>query len=158
MAGGIANGNGPGRGGGRWRSGARRRGGYQPMSQINVTPFVDVMLVLLIVFMVTAPLLTAGVRVDLPKSQAETINEPVEPLVVTVDRKGDIFIQETRVKLGQLVPRLKAITGEKPGTRIYVRGDKTIDYGRVMTVMGRINGAGFTKVALVTEQALEKGQ
>jgi len=158
MAGGVANGNnGSGRGG-RWRSGARRRGGYQPMAQINVTPFVDVMLVLLIVFMVTAPLLTAGVRVDLPESQANTINEPVEPLVVTVDREGAIYIQETRVELAQLVPRLNAITGEKPDTRIYVRGDRAIDYGRVMTVMGRINGAGFSKVALVTEQELERGQ
>ena len=155
MAGGLANGN----GNGGWRRvGGRRRSGYQPMSQINVTPFVDVMLVLLIVFMVTAPLLTVGVPVDLPKSQADSINEPVEPLVVTVDGEGAIYIQETKVKLGQLVPRLKAITGRKPDTRIYVRGDKAIDYGRVMTVMGHINGAGFTKVALVTEQDLGNAQ
>jgi biopolymer transport protein TolR len=154
MGAGIANGN----GGGRGRFGRRRRGGYTPMSQINVTPFVDVMLVLLIVFMVTAPLLTVGVPVDLPESKAEAINEPVEPLVVTVDGQGDIFIQETKVALGQLVPRLRAITGRKPDTRIFVRGDRAIDYGRVMTVMGRINGAGFSKVALVTEQDLEDGR
>ena len=153
MAAGIANGN-----GGPGRRRGRRRGGYTPMSQINVTPFVDVMLVLLIVFMVTAPLLTVGVPVDLPKSKAQAINEPVEPLVVTVDGEGRIFIQETAVELGQLIPRLRAITGRKPDTRIYVRGDEGIHYGRVMTVMGRINGAGFSKVALVTEQDLENGQ
>jgi biopolymer transport protein TolR len=151
MAGDVSNGTGG-------RRGRRRRFQYTPMSQINVTPFVDVMLVLLIVFMVTAPLLTVGVPVDLPESQAQSINEPVEPLVVTVDGEGDIFIQETPVELAQLVPRLQAITGRKPDTRIYVRGDRAIDYGRVMTVMGRINGAGFSRVALVTEQDPADGQ
>lgn len=149
MAAGIANGNGGGR-----RGRGRRRFSYTPMSQINVTPFVDVMLVLLIVFMVTAPLLTVGVPVDLPKSEAQAINEPVEPLVVSVDGEGRIYIQETEVRIGQLVPRLRAITERKPDTRIYVRGDRAIDYGRVMTVMGHLNGAGFTKVALITEQDL----
>lgn len=148
MAGGIANGgmSGPRR---------RRRRAYTPMSQINVTPFVDVMLVLLIVFMVTAPLLTVGVPVELPKSKADAINEPVEPLIVTVDGTGDIYIQETPVELDQLIPRLQAITRRKADTRIYVRGDRAIDYGRVMQVMGTINGAGFSRVALVTEQDLE---
>ena len=144
MAGGLAGGGGIR----RKRRGHRRS--YTPMSEINVTPFVDVMLVLLIVFMVTAPLLTAGVPVDLPKTQANTINEPVEPLVITVDRAGKIYIQETEVAYDKLVPRLQAITRRKPDTRIYVRGDKDLAYGRVMQVMGRLNGAGFEKVALVT--------
>lgn len=135
-------------GGGR----RRRRRGYTPMSQINVVPFVDVMLVLLIVFMISAPLLTVGVPVELPRSQAEAISEPVEPLVVTVDRQGDVYLQETPVTLEQLVPRLQAITERRPDTRIYVRGDQSITYGRVMQVMGMLNGAGFSRVALVTER------
>jgi len=155
MAGGFINGNGNGGGIG---AGRRRRRAHTPMSQINVTPFVDVMLVLLIVFMVTAPLLTVGVPVDLPKSQAQSINEPVEPLVVSVDGEGRIYLQETEITLPELVPKLRAITERKPDTRIYVRGDKAIAYGEVMRVMGRINGAGFTKVALVTEQDLEDGR
>jgi biopolymer transport protein TolR len=146
MAGGLAGGGGIR----RKRRGHRRS--YTPMSEINVTPFVDVMLVLLIVFMVTAPLLTVGVPVDLPKTQASAINEPVEPLVVTVDRDGKIYIQETEVPFENLVTRLRAITESKPDTRIYVRGDKEIAYGRVMQVMGRLNGAGFSKVALVTNR------
>lgn len=144
MAGGLAGGGGIR----RKRRGHRRS--YTPMSEINVTPFVDVMLVLLIVFMVTAPLLTVGVPVDLPKTEATPINEEVEPLVVTVDKSGALFIQETEVGADQLVPRLQAITGRKPDTRIYVRGDKEIAYGTVMQVMGRLNRAGFSKVALVT--------
>ena len=128
-----------------------RRAAWAPMSDINVTPFVDVMLVLLIVFMVTAPLLTVGVPVDLPQTDAENISTPDEPLVVSVDAKGIIYIQETAVIDAELVPRLKAITGNKPDTRIFVRGDKAIDYGRVMQVMGLINAAGFTKVALLAE-------
>ena len=134
-------------GGGR----RRYRRGFRPMSEINVTPFVDVMLVLLIVFMVTAPLLTVGVPVDLPETKADAISDPVEPLVVSVDREGRIFLQDTEVEPAALVPRLRAITENKPDTRIYVRGDKAIDYGRVMEVMGLINAAGFTKVALVAE-------
>jgi biopolymer transport protein TolR len=122
------------------------------MSEINVTPFVDVMLVLLIVFMVTAPLLTVGVPVDLPKSQASAINEDSEPLVITVDREGTIYIQETEVPFDNLVTRLNAITERKPDTRIFVRGDREIAYGEIMRVMGRLNGAGFEKVALITEQ------
>ncbi|MBK1697323.1 protein TolR [Rhodovibrio salinarum] len=146
MAGGLQGG-----GGIRRRRRGHRRS-YTPMSDINVTPFVDVMLVLLIVFMVTAPLLTVGVPVDLPKSQASPINENTEPLVVTVDRNGSIYIQETEVPFENLVTRLNAITERKPDTRIFVRGDREIAYGRVMQVMGRLNGAGFEKVALITEQ------
>ena len=133
----------------------RRNGRYMPMSEINVTPFVDVMLVLLIVFMVTAPLLTVGVPVDLPKTQASQLSDQVEPLVVTVNAEGRLFIQETETESGQLVPRLQAITQNKPDTRIYVRGDQAINYGRVMEVMGLINSAGFTKVALIAEMPQE---
>jgi biopolymer transport protein TolR len=136
----------------RGRSGGgRRRGRWAPMSEINVTPFVDVMLVLLIVFMVTAPLLTVGVPVDLPQTRAQNISEPVEPLVVTVDRQGAVYIQETPVELGALVPRLVAITENRPDTRIYIRGDRALQYGRVMEVMSTINAAGFTRVALIAE-------
>ncbi len=136
--------------------GGRRRGSYKPLSEINVTPFVDVMLVLLIVFMITAPLLTVGVPVDLPKVKAKSIAEAVEPLVITVDAEGAIFIQDTEVELKNLVPRLAAITDNKADTRIYVRGDRSIDYGRVLEVMGTVNVAGFTRVALIAE--LPKGQ
>ena len=146
MAGGLQGGGGVR----RKRRGHRRS--YTPMSEINVTPFVDVMLVLLIVFMVTAPLLTVGVPVDLPKSQASAINEDSEPLVITVDRAGTIYIQETEVPFDNLVTRLNAITERKPDTRIFVRGDREIAYGEIMRVMGRLNGAGFEKVALITEQ------
>lgn len=125
--------------------------GYVPISQINVTPFVDVMLVLLVVFMVTAPLLSVGVLIDLPKTQAPVLEGQDEPLEVTVDSSGQVYVQELEVEMAQLVPRLIAITGRKPDTRIFVRGDRTIDYGRVMEVMARINVAGYTRVALVTE-------
>ena len=135
--------------------GGRRRGSYKPLSEINVTPFVDVMLVLLIVFMITAPLLTVGVPVDLPKTRAKSIAESVEPLVITVNAEGVIFIQDTEVELEKLVPRLVAITDSKADTRIYVRGDKSINYGRVLEVMGTVNVAGFTRVALIAE--LPKG-
>ena len=131
--------------------GGRRRGSYKPLSEINVTPFVDVMLVLMIVFMITAPLLTVGVPVDLPKIKAKSIAESVEPLVITVNAEGVIFIQDTEVELENLVPRLAAITDNKPDTRIYVRGDKSINYGRVLEVMGTVNVAGFTRVALIAE-------
>jgi biopolymer transport protein TolR len=137
-------------------SSSHRRGTYRPLSEINVTPFVDVMLVLLIVFMITAPLLTVGVPLDLPKTKAKSIAESEEPLVISVDAEGLIYIQDTEVELEKLVPRLKAITENKPDTRIYVRGDKSIDYGRVMAVMGSVNVAGFTRVALVAE--LPKGR
>ncbi len=136
--------------------GGRRRGSYKPLSEINVTPFVDVMLVLLIVFMITAPLLTVGVPVDLPKVKAKSIADSAEPLVITVNAEGVVFIQDTEVEIENLVPRLRAITENKADTRIYLRGDKDINYGRVMEVMGTVNVAGFTRVALIAE--LPKGQ
>ena len=132
------------------RRGARRS--YRKLnSEINVTPFVDVMLVLLIVFMVAAPLLTVGVPVDLPQTQAPAINEQKEPLVITVNAAGQLYIQETEVPDDGLTARLKAITNNNPNASIYVRGDKTINYGRVMEVMGMIGSAGFTKVSLIAE-------
>ena len=133
--------------GGRSQRGSR----YIPMSEINVTPLVDVMLVLLVVFMVTAPLLTVGVPVDLPKTDASQMVGQDEPLVISVNAKGEIFLQETKITLDQLVPRLDAITKNKRDTRIFVRGDQMITYGRVMEVMGAVNLAGFSRVALVTE-------
>ena len=131
--------------------GTRGRARYRPMSDINVTPMVDVMLVLLVIFMITAPLLTVGVPVDLPKTQAATINEAIEPLVVSINAEGKIFLQETETDMESLVPRLKAITESKPETRIFVRGDKNVAYGRIMEVMGTISAAGFSKVALIAE-------
>ena len=134
------------------RSGRRgRRKRQQPMSDINVTPFVDVMLVLLVVFMVTAPLLTVGVPVDLPKAQASLIQEPDEPLSVSIDFEGRVYVQDSEIDLRKLTARLIAVTGANPDIRIFVRGDKTIDYGRVMQVMSTINAAGFKRVALITE-------
>ena len=130
--------------------GARYKRGH--ISEINVTPLVDVMLVLLVIFMVTAPLLTVGVTVDLPKTKAAAIPGQDEPLAVSVDAKGQIFLQDTKLELAGLVPRLMAITGNNPDVRIFIRGDKAIDYGRVMEVMGTVNAAGFNKVALITER------
>jgi biopolymer transport protein TolR len=121
------------------------------MSEINVTPMVDVMLVLLIIFMVTAPLLTVGVPVDLPKTEASVITGQDEPLVISVNREGKIFLQETELPMDALVPRLRSITENKPDTRIFVRGDQTVAYGRIVEVMGTINAAGFTRVALIAE-------
>jgi biopolymer transport protein TolR len=141
----VSFGNG-GNGGSRYR-----RRAYRPMSEINVTPMVDVMLVLLIIFMVAAPLLTVGVPVDLPKTAAATINDQDEPLVISIDKEGKLFLQDTEVPLESLVPRLNAITNNKPDTRVYVRGDRAIDYGRIMEVMGTVSSAGFTKVALIAE-------
>ena len=133
---------------GRSRSGRRRR---PPMSQINVTPFVDVMLVLLVIFMITAPLLTVGVEVDLPKSDAPPLPGDDEPLSVTVARDGTTYLQETEVTLDELVPKLQAITERRPDVRVFIRGDQEIAYGRVMEVMGALNKAGFNNLALVTE-------
>ena len=128
------------------------------MAEINVTPMVDVMLVLLIIFMVTAPLLTVGIPVNLPQTKAEPLSNPDEPLVVTVNAKGEIYLQETSIGDEALVPRLQAITANKPDTKIFVRGDKAIDYGRVMQVMGMIKSAGFTQVALVVDMPPDKAQ
>ena len=127
------------------------RSSKEPMSEINVTPFVDVMLVLLIIFMVTAPLLTVGVQVDLPESSADSLPEETEPLTLTINSKGEIFIQEHKVSSEKVVPKLLAIAKNRTDTRIYVRGDKTINYGRVLEIMGTLSGAGFSKVALISE-------
>ncbi len=138
--------------GGRSGGGRLAKGhDYRPMSEINVTPMVDVMLVLLIIFMVTAPLLTVGVPVDLPKTKASLIPGKDEPLVITIDGMGRVFLQETEIELEKLVPRLRAITANKRDTRIFVRGDRSVFYGQVMEVMGTVNAAGFAKVALIVE-------
>ena len=136
---------------GRGLRGRSRRAAYRPIAEINVTPFVDVMLVLLIVFMVTAPLLTVGVPVELPKTQAQNISDPDDPLIISVNAGGEVFVQESAVELANLVPLLIAITDANPEARIYVRGDRAIQYGRIMEVMGSVNAAGFTRVALVAE-------
>jgi biopolymer transport protein TolR len=139
--------------GGAAGGGKRRRGRRgAPMAEINMTPFIDVMLVLLIVFMVAAPLLTVGVPIDLPQSQAQALNQDNEPLTVSIDGKGDIFLQETKVTLDEIVPKLQALAKQGLEERIFVRGDKTVNYGQIMQIMGRVSGAGFKKVALVTEQ------
>jgi len=130
----------------------RRRGRRaRPMSEINVTPFVDVMLVLLIVFMVTAPLLTVGVPVDLPKTKAGQINADQAPLVVTINKDGALFLQDNEIEPDKLIPRLSAIGEANKDVRIFVRGDKQVAYGEVMRLMGRIQSAGFERVALVAE-------
>ena len=121
------------------------------MSEINVTPFVDVMLVLLIVFMVTAPLLTVGIPVDLPKVKADALTDQKDPIEITVKLDGLIYLGESEVEIENLIPRLNAITDQNTEARIYVRGDKTINYGRVLEVMGTLSGAGFSKVALISE-------
>ena len=139
---------------GSGRRNQRRRG---VMSEINVTPMVDVMLVLLIIFMVSAPLLTVGVPLDLPQSQAKSLDQDKEPITISVNLQGQVFLQNTQIGVEELVAKLQAITAARGGMseRIYVRGDSKVDYGTVMRVMGRISGAGFSRVALVTE--LEQG-
>jgi len=131
--------------------GRRRRRGRRQMSEINVTPFVDVMLVLLIVFMITAPLLTTGVAVDLPRTESSPLPGQDEPLSITVGGDGTIYLQDSAIELDQLGPRLMAITERNPDARIFVRGDRSVGYGAIMEVVGAVNQAGFTKVALVTE-------
>ena len=131
---------------------------YRPMADINVTPMVDVMLVLLVVFMVTAPLLTVGVPVDLPKTRAQQMSEDKEPLAITIKQNGDIFLQETAIQLDELVPKLTAIAQNGYDQRIFVRGDKDVDYGRVMEVMGELNAAGFKRIGLVTDPKRERKQ
>ncbi len=123
----------------------------RPMAEINVTPFVDVMLVLLIVFMVTAPLLTVGVPVDLPKTKAQALGQDREPLSVSIRRDGSIFLQNAPIEEDALVARLTAISQNGYDQRIFVRGDRSVDYGRVMEVMGMLNAAGFTHIGLVTD-------
>ena len=134
--------------------GAGRRNRRSPMAEINVTPMVDVMLVLLIIFMVSAPLLTVGVPIDLPQTQASSLDQAdKEPLAVSVNTKGQVFLQNSEVQVDELVPKLQAITKARGGVdeRIYVRGDKNVDYGTMMRIMGRLSAAGFRRVALVTE-------
>jgi biopolymer transport protein TolR len=133
--------------------GKRRHRRRPVMSEINVTPMVDVMLVLLIIFMVSAPLLTVGVPIDLPQTQAANLEPEREPLAISVNVKGQVFLQNTEIKLEEMVPKLKAITDARGGTdeRIFVRGDKSVDYGTMMRIMGRLNAAGFRRVGLVTE-------
>ena len=121
------------------------------MSEINVTPFVDVMLVLLIVFMVTAPLLTVGIPVDLPKVKASALTDQKDPIEITVKLDGKLYIGESLVKIENLIPRLNAITDQNTEARIYVRGDRVVAYGRVMEIMSKINTAGYIKVALVAQ-------
>jgi biopolymer transport protein TolR len=133
--------------------GKRRHRRRPVMSEINVTPMVDVMLVLLIIFMVSAPLLTVGVPIDLPQSQAANLQPEHEPLAISITVKGQIFLQNTEIQMEELVPKLKAITQARGGAdeRIFVRGDKSVDYGTIMRVMGRLSAAGFRRVGLVTE-------
>tara|TARA_B100001057_G_scaffold457742_1_gene506315 strand:+ start:599 stop:976 length:378 start_codon:yes stop_codon:yes gene_type:complete len=122
------------------------------MSEINVTPFVDVMLVLLIVFMVTAPLLTVGIPVDLPKVKASALTDQKDPIEITLNVEGEIYIGESLIEIENLIPRLDAITEQNTEARIYIRGDRIVAYGRVMEVMSIINSAGYIKVALITQK------
>ena len=133
--------------------GKRRHRRRPVMSEINVTPMVDVMLVLLIIFMVSAPLLTVGVPIDLPQTQAANLQPEREPLAISVNVKGQVFLQNTEIAIDELVPKLKAIADARGGAdeRIYVRGDKSVEYGAIMRVMGRLSAAGFRRVGLVTE-------
>ena len=123
----------------------------KPMSNINVTPLVDVMLVLLIVFMITAPMLTVGVQVDLPQTKANHLNSDADPLIITMNKNREIFIQDAVVSAGDLIPRLKAISKVNSKTRIFVRGDNLLPYGEVIEIMGKIQSAGYEKVALVAK-------
>ena len=134
-------------GGGRFR---RRR--YAPIADINVTPMVDVMLVLLVIFMITAPLLQVGVPVDLPKTSAQQVGGKDEPLVVSVNSKDEVFLGETKFELAELSAKLKAVHEEKPDQRVFIRGDKAINYGRMMEVMGVVIDSGFRQLGLLGEQ------
>ena len=149
---GMSVGGAKGSGGGR-----RRRGGKKAMmSEINVTPFVDVMLVLLIIFMVAAPMMTVGVPIDLPETQAKALNSDTQPITVSVNPAGEIYLQETEIPIEEVVPKLQAIAQAGYNERIYVRGDTNADYGTVMKVMARISAAGFKNLGLVTLQEQEK--
>lgn len=136
--------------GGDWQGRDFKR---RPVSEINVTPMVDVMLVLLIIFMITAPMMTAGVTVDLPESKAQPVAGQDEPISVTVKRDGGIYLQESKIELEQIAAKLKAVAGENKEARIFVRGDRNIDYGTMMKVVGEIQAAGFPKVALISESS-----
>ena len=134
----------------------RRSKRHMPMSEINVTPFVDVMLVLLIIFMVAAPLLTVGVPIDLPETQAKALNSETQPITISVNSDGQVYIQETEIPVEEVVAKLTAISKNGYEERIYVRGDRDADYGTVMQVMARISSAGFKKIGLVTLQEQSK--
>jgi biopolymer transport protein TolR len=133
--------------------GRRKHHRQKVMSEINVTPMVDVMLVLLIIFMVSAPLLTVGVPIDLPQTQAKSLEQDKEPLTLSVNEKGKVYLQNSEIAIDELIPKLQAVAQARGGTdaRVYVRGDKSVDYGTMMKVMGRLSSAGFHRVALVTE-------
>jgi biopolymer transport protein TolR len=133
--------------------GRRKHHRQKVMSEINVTPMVDVMLVLLIIFMVSAPLLTVGVPIDLPQSQAKSLEQDKEPLTLSVNEKGKVFLQNAEISMDDLIPKLQAVAQARGGTeaRVYVRGDKKVDYGSMMKVMGQLSAAGFHRIALVTE-------
>lgn len=135
-------------------SGRRRR---RPMADINVTPMVDVMLVLLIIFMVTSPMLTSGVNVDLPKTDAKPVNSDTKPITVSIRADGSLYLGDSEVSPEQLVAQLKAASNNDPSHRIFVRGDAHIDYGRVMQVMGQVTEGGFTHVALLAQQPASSG-
>ncbi len=138
---------GAGGGGRRGRRGRARKG---PMADMNMTPFIDVMLVLLIIFMVAAPMMTVGVPVDLPETRAKAMEGQTQPITVSVDGQGRIFIQDAELKLDELVPKLQAIAKNGIDERVFVRGDRTTDYGTILRVMGRLNDAGFKKIGLVS--------
>ncbi|PTW59683.1 cell division and transport-associated protein TolR [Breoghania corrubedonensis] len=141
---------GAGASGGRRRGRGRQR--HQPMSEINVTPMVDVMLVLLIIFMVAAPLLTVGVPIDLPETRAKALQDDVEPITISVSKDGKVFLQDTEVDADEIVPKLTAIAKNGYDERIYVRGDRDADYGTVMRIMARISASGFRRIGLVTTE------
>ncbi|WP_311031557.1 protein TolR [Mesorhizobium koreense] len=142
---------------GRGGRGHRRRGRHHGLiAEINVTPFVDVMLVLLIIFMVAAPLLTVGVPIDLPETQAKALNSETQPITVSINNKGQVFLQETEIPVDEIVAKLEAISKTGYDERIYVRGDKDADYGTVMKVMARISSAGYRNLGLVTLQEQDK--
>lgn len=137
-------------------SNMRNRFKREPLAEINVTPFVDVMLVLLVIFMITAPMMTAGVQVDLPKTVAKPVTGNDEPLIISIKKSGNIYLGEDRIKLQEVAERIGAVAGENKDIRLFVRGDTSVDYGRIMEVVGQINAGGFTKVALITESVGKK--
>lgn len=141
-------------GGGSGKKSSRRTA--KPFSEINITPMVDVMLVLLVIFMVAAPMMTAGVTVDLPKTNASPIAGQDEPLTVSIKSDGKVYLQQAPIQIKDLQTKLKSIAGEKRDTRIFVRGDKSVDYGKIMEAVSEVNAAGFTKVALITEPSADK--
>ena len=145
-----------GAGGGGGRRRGRRRGGASPMAEINITPMVDVMLVLLIIFMVAAPLMTVGVPIDLPKTQAKQLNTEQKPVTVSVKPDGTVYVGEDPVEIESLIAKVTELAANGTEDRIYVRGDLTANYGAVMKVMGALSGAGFSKIGLITEQAQDQ--